>query len=213
MFHDVEQNTDNPCPCCGKTWWELRAGRVTGSTIAKVMANYGKAFGEPAKNLAANIAVEQLTGQPLQNEGYHNGHMDRGHAEEPIARGHYEDAYFVDVTNGGFYESMNTGCSPDGLVEDDGIIEIKSALPHIHYARIKRNNIDSAYKWQCLFNLRESGRKWLDFVSYCSNFPEERRLFVSRLDLHKCDDEVKKISDRLSQFYSLVAEIKAHIRG
>ncbi len=54
-WHNVEQNTDEPCPWCGKTWMELRAGKVTGSAIPKIMANYGKAFGEPAKKYATNI--------------------------------------------------------------------------------------------------------------------------------------------------------------
>ena len=77
MFHDVEQNTDE--------WLQLRAGKLTGSSVGSVMANFGKAFGDPAKRLAVNIAVEQLRKEPLISD-YTNEHMDRGHAEEPIAR-------------------------------------------------------------------------------------------------------------------------------
>ena len=76
-FYDVEQNTD--------AWLQLRAGKLTSSNLGKVMANYGKAFGDPAKKLAVQIAIEQITGKP-QESGYSNDHMDRGHEQEPIAR-------------------------------------------------------------------------------------------------------------------------------
>ena len=59
MHHNIDQNTDD--------WLDLRAGHLTGSNIAKVMANYGKAFGDPAKKLAVDIALEQITGKPLNN--------------------------------------------------------------------------------------------------------------------------------------------------
>ena len=85
-FINCEQNTDE--------WFELRLGKVTGSSIAKIMANYGKAFGNPAKDLAVDLAVEQLTGKRKENN-YSNSHMARGHEEEPIARALYEDKFFV----------------------------------------------------------------------------------------------------------------------
>ena len=60
IFHDVEQNTDE--------WFALRAGMLTGSGFGKIMANYGKAFGDPAKKYAANIAIEQITGTPISSD-------------------------------------------------------------------------------------------------------------------------------------------------
>jgi len=204
MWHDIEQNTDE--------WLSLRGGKVTGSSIAKIMANSGKAFGNPAKELAATLAVEQVTGQFVRGECYMNSHMERGHAEEPIARRLYEERFFVDVTNGGFYDNGFTGCSPDGVVGLDGIIEIKSAMPHIHYARVKRNGLDPHYKWQCLFNLIESDSVWLDFISYCSVFPEKKRLFVYRVDRSQWVEECQMIESRLDEFKRLVDEIKVNIQ-
>lgn len=203
MWHDIEQGDDY--------WLDLRAGKVTGSSIAKVMANYGKAFGEPAKDLAATIAVEQLTGKRALACGYTNSHMDRGHEEEPIARAAYEAMFFVDVTRGGFYDNGNTGSSPDGLVLDDGLIEIKSAIPSVHYGRIKKGGFDSTYKCQFLFNMRESGRGWIDFVSYCSDFPEEKRLYVHRILRGDFSEELGMIDNRLAEFFALVGEIKKTI--
>lgn len=196
-FHDVEQNTDE--------WFALRAGKLTSSNLAKIMANYGKAFGDPAKKLAANIAVERLTGNPIESE-YTNAAMERGHIEEPIARALYEQQTFCDVSNGGFFCDDFIGASPDGLVGDDGVIEIKSAIPNIHYTRISTGKIDSAYRWQCAQNLHKTGRDWLDFISYCANFPEDRQLLVIRLNQADIQDDVAKITQRTAEFKSLVDE-------
>ena len=123
-WHNVQQNEDE--------WYYLRSRKITSSALSCAMANYGKAFGEPAKKYAINIAVEQITGEPISSD-YSNSHMDRGHEEEPLARAMYEQEYFCEVTNGGFYEDGDVGCSPDGLVNDDGVIEIKSAIPYIKF--------------------------------------------------------------------------------
>ncbi len=204
-FHDIEQNTDE--------WIDLRIGKLTGSSIPKVMANDGKAFGDPAKALAATIAREQITGKRSINNQYSNSHMDRGHKQEPIARKHYEDMFFVDVDNGGFFDCGNTGCSPDGLVLSDGVIEIKSVIDNVQYSNIKRGGLDPAYKWQCIFNLNKTGRDWLDFVTYCADFPEKTRLYVFRI--HKVDfgSEFAAMNNRVSEFFSLVERMKIVIRG
>lgn len=94
-----------------------------------------------------------------------------------------------------------------------GLIEIKSAIPHIHYERIRRNSYDPTYKWQLAFNLKESDRDWIDFISYCSNFPENKRLFVHRLMREELKKEFRMIDERLEQFFDLIEAIKKNIRG
>lgn len=205
MWVDIEQNCDE--------WLALRAGKVTGSAIGKIMANFGKAFGDPAKALAATIAVEQLTGRRALSCGYTNSHMDRGHEEEPLAIAAYENRYFVDVGHGGFYDNGDTGTSPDGRVLDTGLVEVKSAIPSIHYERIRKGGFDSTYKWQFVFHLRESGRDWVDFLSYCSDFPEETRLYDFRIHRESVAAELEQVEIRLAEFWKLVAEIKPTIRG
>lgn len=202
MFHDVDQNTDE--------WLELRKNKVTSSTISKVMANYGKAFGEPAKKLAVEIAIHQLTGK-IQQESYSNGHMERGHEQEPIAKKKYEELYFCDVTNGGFFDNGSTGDSPDGLVGNNGGIEIKCVTPYVHYERYRKDKYDMSYHWQLMFHLRESGRDWFDFVSYCSEFPEDKQLWVQRLYRRNYINDFVKMNYRLTQFYGLIGQIKHRI--
>lgn len=201
-FHDIEQNTDE--------WFQLRAGKLTGSGFSKIMANFGKAFGDPAKKYATNIAVEQITGVPISSD-YSNDHMQRGHEQEPIARMRYEDEFFCDVTNGGFFDCGLVGVSPDGLVGNEGLIEIKSVIPSIHYANIKRQSFDPAYKWQLIGNLFFTQREWIDFVSFCADFPEDKRLFTCRIDFREVKAEFAKLTERTEQFFGLVDQIRDEI--
>lgn len=198
-FKDVEQNTDE--------WFLLRSGKLTSSKMGTVMAKYGQSFGEPAKKYAVNIAIEQITGNAISSN-YTNDHMQRGHDQEPVARMIYEDLFFCDVTNGGFFESEFVGCSPDGLVDTDGLIEIKSVISSIHFANIKRQDLDPAYKWQCIANLYFTGRQWIDFVSYCEDFPEGKNLFVKRLHAKDLANEFDMINTRILEFKKLVESTK-----
>lgn len=212
MWHPVkQQNSEEPCPCCGKTWMELRAGKITGSNMAKIMANYGKAFGDPAKRLAVDIAVIELGGSITEN-GYTNADMERGHEQEPIARKLYEDEHFIEVSSGGFFDNGQTGTSPDGLVYDDGIIEIKSVINPQHYACIVRNCYDPAYKWQIHHELKEADREWLDYISFCSTFPKDKKLFVYRLYSESAKKEFSMIEQRIKEFRELVEKTKENIQ-
>ena len=201
-WFDVDQTTDE--------WLDMRCGKIGGSSIGKIMANYGKAFGQPAHDLAVKLAIEQITGQRQEN-GYSNDHMDRGHEQEPIARRLYESEYFCEVTNGGFFEEGDIGFSPDGLVADDGIIEIKSVIQTIHYATVERGKFDPSYKWQLYFNLQYSGREWMDYVSFCATFPEGKRLFVDRINRKECSDFFEMIDGRLKEFRELVSKKRTTI--
>lgn len=201
-FIDVNQNSDE--------WFALRAGKLTSSNLGKIMANFGKSFGEPAKNYAWNIANEQITGEPISSD-YSNAHMERGHEQEPIARMIYENQTFCDVTNGGFFESSFVGCSPDGLVLDNGVIEIKSVISSVHGKSVKRQGLDPAYKWQFIGNLKFTNRDWLDFISYCSTYPEGRQIFIHRIKKEDLTEEFKMIDKRVAEFKNLVDECKKTI--
>lgn len=220
IFHDVDQNTDE--------WLDLRVGKITGSAIGKIMAvprkktdcptcdpkesELSKKFGEPAKKYAIQIALERIT-EEAQGDSYSNGHMERGHEQEPLARKAYEDEFFCDVSNGGFFDCGSEGCSPDGLVYDDGLIEIKSVIYSIHYKTVERNNIDPSYKWQLYFNLQKTEREWIDFVSYCHAYPKGNKLFVHRLHAVDLVEVFAKMDVRLKEFELLVSEVSKNING
>lgn len=202
-FHDVNQYSAD--------WFELRAGKVTASKFATVMANDGKAFGEPAKRYAVNIVLEQLAGRALELDSFQNAHMERGIEQEPLARMAYEEKYFVEVANGGFFDADGIGVSPDGLVGDDGMIEIKSVIPATHYANVARQSYDPAYRWQVLGQLKYTERKWLDFVSYCADYPEGKQLYVCRLKAENFGAEFRAMDKRIALFKELVGSTLENI--
>jgi hypothetical protein len=194
-YHDVKQGSEE--------WHEIRLGKATASNFGCFMANYGKDFGEPAKRYALQIALEALTGKKTEN-GFTNEHMERGIAQEPIAMALYEDMFFSEVKNGGFFCYGTYGDSPDGLVGDNGVLELKSVIASTHYGTLKRGSYDPAYKWQLMGHLDCTGRDWVDFASYCSDFPEDKQLIVYRVYRNDCINDIEKLRERRSEFLELV---------
>lgn len=203
IFHDVQQNTD--------AWAALRCGKVTASQFGCFMANDGKAFGDPAKRYALQIALEIVNGRKAEFS-FSNDHMERGHEQEPIARMLYEDEYFVDVLNGGFFDWGDYGDSPDGRVSKDGVVEIKSVTAPIHYATLRRGSFGPSYRWQLIGHLDCTERQWVDFVSYCSDFPVEKQLIVHRLHRADCELEIARLRQRRADFIGLIQETLKTIR-
>ncbi|EOG1815596.1 YqaJ viral recombinase family protein [Enterobacter hormaechei] len=202
IWHDVEQN--------GEEWDALRLGKATASNFGLIMANEGKAFGEPAKRYALQLALEHIKGCKSEF-GFSNDHMERGHEQETIARMLYEEMNFVDVDNGGFFDHETYGDSPDGLVGQDGLVEIKSVIAATHYSTITRGSFDPAYRWQLVGHLDCSGRDWVDFISYCSDFPDGKQLIVYRLTAAECESEIARLRARRKDFLELVADTKRRI--
>jgi hypothetical protein len=204
IWHDVEQNSDE--------WMELRIGKATASCFGSFMANDGKAFGDPAKRYALQIALERSTGKKA-DYSFSNDHMERGHEQEPIARMMYEQERFIDVSNGGFFDCGEYGDSPDGLVGEDGVIEIKSVITSTHYATLMRGSFDPAYRWQLVGHLDCTGRQWVDFCSYCADFPESKQLIIHRLTRDGCAAELERLRARRAEFLALVKETLTTIQG
>ena len=179
IFHDVQQNDD--------AWDLLRCGRITSSKLGVVMANFGKAFGEPAKKYAIEIAIEQITGRKTSS-GYSNEDMARGHIEEPLAIMKYSDEYFCAVLNGGFYEDGDVGGSPDGRVSGGGIIEVKSAIPSVHYDRIRKKTCNSStYEWQMIGNMKIAQEE-RDLLNERKSI--QSQMFKSKLNMHDIIDGI-----------------------
>lgn len=195
IFHDVQQNTED--------WEALRIGKATGSNFGCFMANYGKAFGDPAKEYALRIALERINGVKAEF-GFSNSDTERGHEQEPIARMLYEEEHFTNISNGGFFDCGLYGDSPDGLIGDSGVIEIKSVIAKTHYANLVRGSFDPAYRWQLTGHLDCTGRDWVDFTSFCSDFPREKQLIVYRSTVDDLKEELIMLNNRRDEFLELV---------
>lgn len=194
-WRNVEQNSAE--------WDALRLGKVTGSNAPKFMANFGKAFGDPAVRYALQVALERVNGRKAEHS-FKNDDMDRGHEQEPIARALYEEQFFVDVSNGGFFDHGDWGVSPDGLVNRDGVVEIKSVIASVHRDTLRRGSFDPTYRWQIVSHLDGTQRDWVDFVSYCSDYPEHLQLVVYRTHRHEVEQEIAMLRERRAAFLGLV---------
>lgn len=194
-WHDVEQNSPE--------WDELKLGKASSSSYSKFMANLGKPFGEPALRYALQLALEQTTGRKAEHS-FRNDDMDRGHEQEPLARMLYEEQFFVDVTNGGFFDWDTHGDSPDGLIDTDGVLEIKSVIASTHEANIKRGKPDPAYKWQIVGHFDGTGRDWVEFASFCSDYPDHLQLVVYRTYRNEVEAELAQLAERRAEFLELV---------
>lgn len=201
-WHNVEQNSPE--------WELLKLGKASSSGYAKFMANYGKAFGEPAHRYALQIALERVTGRKA-DYSFKSDDMERGHEQEPLARMLYEEMFFCAIGNGGFYDFGEYGDSPDGLIGEDGVIEVKSVIASTHEATIKRGTFDPAYRWQMAGHF-DSGRKWVDFVSYCSDYPEWLQLVVYRVTRDEMAQEIEMLHERRTQFLALVRQKETELQ-
>lgn len=178
---NCEQGTDE--------WKAARCGVATASNFSQVLA---KGAGKTRKTYLLKLAGERITGQPA--ELYINAHMERGTEHEPIARSLYVEQTFNDVLDCGFMRDGQIGYSPDGLIGEDGLIEIKSKLAHLQAEVILSGEVPSEHVAQIQGGLLVSGRKWLDFVSYCPGMP----IFIKRVE--RDEAYIKTLVDELAKF-------------
>lgn len=164
-------------------WHAARLGKVTASKIADVMAS-GRA-GAPSvtrANYLAQLLCERLTGRPT--EGYISHEMQHGTDNEPIAINAYEMAQDVIVSPIGFVDHPSiamSGASPDGLVGEDGLIEVKCPNSATHLATLKGAEIDGRYMKQMQWQMACTGRAWCDFVSFDPRMPDHMQLHIQRV--------------------------------
>jgi putative phage-type endonuclease len=134
----------------------------------------------------AAIIVERLTGTP--QDTYINAAMQHGIDTEPQARAAYAFMVDADVKQVGLVPHpriAHTHASPDGLVGEAGLVEIKCGQPASHLEYLTGGAIPAKYMSQMAWQMACTGREWADFVSYCPHFPESMRLFIQRVPRHE----------------------------
>ena len=162
-IYEVDQGTPE--------WFNLRKGKVTASH-AQAIGNNGKGL----DTYLLEVVSEMFSS--AQKDQYSNEHTERGNELEPLARSMYELQENVEVEEIGFAEYNDfVGCSPDGLVGDDGMIEIKCPDDKTYFNLLMNENIDSSYIWQCQMNLLILEKKWCDLIFYNPNFEKSMKIF------------------------------------
>lgn len=162
-------------------WLEARCGIVTASMIGNLITPTLKvANNETSRGIIETLLAERLTGRSESLAQTRD--MQRGTLSEPYARDIYAEHYNVDVQEIGFYRrdepGWRLGYSPDGVVGDDGLIEIKSPRAKGHLRTILADEVTNhQYMAQCQTGLYVTGRQWIDYVSYSAGLP----LYVTRI--------------------------------
>jgi hypothetical protein len=186
-------------------WHHARLGIATASKFATVMAK-GRDGGASVtrRSYLYKLAAERITGEPRID--YQSADMLQGQMREPEARDLYAFVTDAEIQTVGFIKNNAAGCSPDGLIGDDGGLEIKCDLPHTQVERLDRGELPPEYKAQVQGCMWVTGRAWWDFVSYCPKLP----LFIKRV--RRDQDYIENISVAVAKFNEELAEIVDRIR-
>ena len=203
---DFEQRSDE--------WYAARLALVTASVLSDVMAS-GADGGESKvrKKLMNRLAAEAIFRRPM--ETFSNAAMDRGVEMEPALAERYAFVRGVELRPIGFvrrticnplHGDLVVGCSPDRLVGDDGLLQIKTMQPDLLIALLDSGRFPSEHKWQCHGEIWVTGRQWADLYIGYDGFPlsatfriprSEEIIGQMRVEVEKFDYELRQLIKRM----------------
>lgn len=192
QVHDMPQGSPE--------WFSARLGLPTASEFATIMAKGRN--GEPSKTRLTylyKLAGERLTGEPM--DSFSNRHTERGHAMEPEARQFYAFLNDIEPKLVGFITDGAKGCSPDSLLGGDGLLEIKTKLPHLMLAAHEHGGFPPEHKAQCQGQLWIAEREWVDLVCY---WPRMQPLIVRD---YRDEPYIKQLSEAVDRFCDELAAL------
>lgn len=193
-IHNFEQRTED--------WYNIRKGKMTASNAETIIAN-----GKGLETYIYNLMAEYYSS--AEKENYINADMQRGIDLEPEARLEFEFYTDLDVQEVGFIEYNDfIGVSPDGLIGDDGLIEIKCPNDSIYFKLLLSNNIKPEYIAQMQMQMYVTNRQYCYFVSYNPNF--EKSLYIKKIN--RDEEMIDKLKKGLERGTQLIKEIKKNFR-
>ena len=206
MIEMIEQRSDQ--------WFAARIGKVTASRVADVLAKTKTGYSASRDNYMAQLVCERLTGE--KGESFTNAAMQHGTDTEPLARAAYESLKDVLVDEVGFVPHPSiimAGASPDGLVGDNGLLEIKCPNTATHIDTLLSQTVPGKYNTQMQFQMACTDREWCDFVSFDNRLPEELQLFVKRVPrdnmyIRLMEDEIVKFLNELDIKIAQLMKVK-----
>jgi len=203
MSEEIQQGTPE--------WFAQRLGKATASRIKDIVAKTKTGYSTSRDKYLTQLLLERLTGTVA--ESYANDAMSWGTEQEPFARAAYEAKMGVMVDQVAFINHPTiemAGASPDGLVGDDGLVEIKCPMSHTHLESLL-GGLDDQYKVQVQWQMACTGRKWTDLCSFDPRFPAELQLVIKRFErddafIATLEEEVikflKELDDKLNKVKS-----------
>jgi putative phage-type endonuclease len=201
ILETADQRTDD--------WYAARCGKATASRFKDAIAALKS--GAPAqaqRDYLTELVVERLTQQPIQR--FQNAAMTWGTEQEPAARAAYERVTGTSVEETGFiaHDILLAGCSPDGLVDWDGLVEIKCPWNTAVHIETLLNGMPDEHIPQVQGQMWITGRQWCDFVSYDPRMPEPLQLHVQRINRDPA--YVADLERRVTEF---LAEVGAQVEA
>lgn len=203
MSEEIQQGSD--------AWFAQRLGKATASRIKDIVAKTKTGYSTSRDKYLTQLLLERLTGTVA--ESYSDAAMAWGNDTEPFARAAYEAQKGVMVDQVAFINHPTiemAGASPDGLVGDDGLVEIKCPMSHTHLESLL-GGLDDQYKIQVNWQMACTGRKWTDLCSFDPRFPAELQLVIKRFErddafIATLEEEVikflKELDDKLNKVKS-----------
>ncbi len=184
VIKDIEQGSQE--------WLQMRLGVATASNFDKIITSTG-VESKALKDYAFELASDSLLTEP--EVGFQSEAMIRGNELEEEARSYYSFVTDNKVEEVTFIKKDNIGYSPDGLIGDNGLIEIKCPLKKNHLKYLIDNKLPTKYKAQVQGGLYISEREYCDFISYHPLFKDEKKMLVIRVE--RDEEFIKKLSDLL----------------
>lgn len=200
----MQQGTDE--------WHNDRLGKATASRASDILAKGKSGPSAMRKNYMAELVAERLTGK--RAEGFTSSAIERGNELEAEARLAYEIVNGVDVMETGFVPHPTipmTGASPDGLIGDDGLIEIKCPNTATHLETLQGGIIQKAYRDQMQWQMECTGRAWCDFISYDPRLPEPMQMHVQRV--MRDDEYLSEIRQEIIKFLDDLTALENDLRA
>jgi putative phage-type endonuclease len=182
-----------------EAWLQARCGKVGASMIHAIMARTKSGYSASRDNYMSDLLIERLTGRPT--ETYQSEAMLHGINTEPQAKAFYELETGNQVVNVGFMlhpEITEAGASPDGLIGDDGLIEVKCKNTANHIDFLLNEKIEQKHIYQMQWQMACTGRQWCDYTLFDCRVPTSMQLKIKRV--FRCDDTIKEIEQEVVKF-------------
>lgn len=184
-----------------ESWFAARLGKVTASRVSDVIAQTKSGWGAGRKNYMSQLLCERLTG--LQQDSFSNAAMQWGTEIEPRARAAYQFVTDNIVQEVGFVDHPRiamSGASPDGLIGDKGLIEIKCPNTATHLDTLLNGTIPDKYIVQMQWQMTCTGTDWCDFVSFDPRIGQDHEYWCNRIE--RDDKRIQELEEMVSEFLS-----------